>query len=233
MPEIILIIFAAGLIYYVATRVAPKGLLFKLKKEEVSGKKGHEETNAIEDLGEEQQLLGKGQELFNRGSVTEAERYFLKVIKLNSKEPQAYHFLGMIYLRQKEYEGAVEVLKMAVSLNALNDTALNNLGLAYYNLKKYEEAIEYFQKSIQLNDKIAHRFVNLGLAHQGAKEYEKAAMDFENAVRIHENVENITMLAKNYLKLEDKKLGRKSIERLLEIDPSNTWAKRTLSSFDN
>lgn len=233
MPEIVLIIFAAGLIYYVATRVAPKGLLFKLKKEETKSKKEQVEVNEIEDLNEEQQLLAKGQELFNRGSATEAEHYFLKVIKLNSKEPQAYHFLGMIYLRQKEFEGAVEVLKVAVGLNPLNDTALNNLGLAYYNLKKYEEAIEYFQKSIQLNDKIAHRFVNLGLAHQGVKDYEKAAMDFENAVRIHENVENITMLAKNYLKLEDKKLGRKSIERLLEIDPSNTWAKRTLSGFDN
>lgn len=233
MPEIVLIIFAAGLIYYVATRVAPKGLLFKLKKDETNTRKEQEEVNAIEDLNEEQQLINKGQELFNRGSVTEAERYFLKVIKLNPKEPQAYHFLGMIYLRQKEYEGAVEVLKMAVGLNALNDTALNNLGLAYFNLKKYEEAIEYFQKSIQLNDKIAHRFVNLGLAHQGQKDFEKAALDFENAVRIHENVENITLLAKNYLKLEDKKLGRKTLERLLEIDPSNTWAKRTLSGLDN
>lgn len=233
MPEIVLIIFAAGLIYYVATRVAPKGLLFKLKKEEASTKKEQDDINAADDLDEEQALINKGQDLFNRGSVTEAERYFLKAIKINPKEPQAYHFLGMIYLRQKEYDGAVEVLKMAVGLNALNDTALNNLGLAYFNLKKYDEAIENFQKSIQLNDKIAHRFVNLGLAHQGAKDYEKAAMDFENALRIHENVENLTLLAKNYLKLEDKKLGRKSLERLLEIDPANTWAKRTLSALDN
>lgn len=233
MPEIILIIFAAGLIYYVATRVAPKGLLFKLKKEEASTKKEQEVFDAEDDLAEEQSLINKGQELFNKGSVTEAERYFLKAIKLNPKEPQAYHFLGMIYMRQKEFEGAIEVLKMAICLNALNDTALNNLGLAYFNLNKYEEAIENFNKSIQLNDKIAHRFVNLGLAHQGLKDYEKAAMDFENALRIHENVENLTLLAKNYLKLEDKKLGRRSLERLLEIDPANTWAKRTLSSLEN
>jgi Tfp pilus assembly protein PilF len=233
MPEIILIVFAAGLIYYVATRVAPKGLLFKLKKEEATSKKEQEDIDTAEDLAEEQSLIEKGQELFNQGSVTEAERYFLKAIKLNPKEPQAYHFLGMIYLRLKEYEGAAEVLKMAVGLNALNDTALNNLGLALYNLKKYEEAVEYFQKSIQLNDKIAHRFVNLGLAHQGVSDFEKAAMDFESAVRIHENVENLTLLAKNYLKLEDKKLGRKSLDRLLEIDPANTWAKRTVSALDN
>jgi len=233
MPEIILIIFAAGLIYYVATRVAPKGLLFKLKKEEASTKKEQEEIEIKESLSEEESLIKKGQELFNKGSVTESERYFLKAIKINPKEPQAYHFLGMIYLRQKEFEGAAEVLKMAVTLNSLNDTALNTLGLALYNLEKYEESIEYLQKSIQLNDKIAHRFVNLGLAHQGVNDYEKAANDFENAVRIHESVENITLLTKNYLKLEDSKLGRKSLERLLEIDPANTWAKRTLSALDN
>ncbi len=233
MTEIILLIFAAGLIYYVATRVAPKGLLFKLKKEEAQSKGEQQKVDTAEELSEEEELVEKGQELFNKGSVTEAERYFLKAIKINAKEPLAYHFLGMIYLRQKEYEGAVEVLKKAVELNGVNDTALNNLGLAYYNLKNFEEAVDSFQRSIQLNDKIAHRFVNLGLAHQGIKEYEKAALDFENAVRIHENVESLTLLAKNYLKLEDKKLGHKALERLLTIDPTNSWAKRTLSSFEN
>lgn len=233
MPEIILIIFAAGLIYYVATRVAPKGLLFKLKKEEVVAKKDQDDSRVVEDLDECQALVGKGQDLFNKGSATEAEHCFLKVIKLNPKEPQAYHFLGMIYLRQKELEGAEEVLKMAVTLNPLNDTALYNLGLVYFEKGKFEEAINYFQKSIQLNDKIAHRFINLGLAHQGIKDFEKAAIDFENAIKIHENPDNITLLAKNYLKLKDKKLSRKSLERLLEIDPTNSWAKKALASLEN
>jgi Tfp pilus assembly protein PilF len=39
------------------------------------------------------------------------------------------------------------------------------------------------------------------------------------------------MLAKNYQDMKDKKLAKQAIERLLEIDPSNTWAKRQLAAL--
>ncbi|MDD3481283.1 MAG: tetratricopeptide repeat protein [Patescibacteria group bacterium] len=231
MTEAILIIFAAGLIYYVATRLAPKGLLFKLRKEEENLKKSIKERFDIEDREKEQSLVEAGQKLFNNGRFEEAEAKFIESLQLNPKEDKAYHFLGMIYLRQQEYKGAEEVLEKATELNVLNDTALNNLGLACHNQNKYEKAVAAFEKSIQLNDKIGHRYVNLGLAYQGLKDYEKAAIAFENAARIHENIDNLTLLTKNYQKLRDDKLVRKSIERLLKIDPNNTWAKRTLTGL--
>ncbi len=233
MTEAILIIFAAGLIYYVATRLAPKGLLFKLRQEEENIKKTIKEKLDIEDKDKENELLNKGQEYLNAGKLAEAEASFIKALQIDPKEAKAYHFLGMIYLRQQEYKGAIEALLKATQLDILNDTAFNNLGLAYFNQKKYQPAVEAFEKSIQLNDKIAHRYVNLGLAYQGLKEWEKAAISFENAAKIHENVENLTLLAKNYNHLKDDKLLRKTLERLLEIDPKNNWAKRTLSALND
>lgn len=231
MTEAILIIFAAGLIYYVATRLAPRGLLFKLKKEEEGFRKSIKEKFEAQNEQKENDLLDKGQDYLNDGHLESAEKVFIEVIQIDPKEARAYHFLGMIYLRQNEYRGAVEALEKATSLDLLNDTALNNLGLAYHNLKKYDEAATAFEKSIQLNDKIAHRYVNLGLSRQGAGEYEKAALAFENATKVHESVENLTLLVKNYIKLKDKKLSKKSLDRLLEIDPSNSWAKRTVASY--
>ena len=231
MTEAILILFAAILIYYVATRLAPKGLLFKLRKEEENLRKNIKDKFELEEKSQEDELLTVGQELLNKGRLTDAENKFIKAVQLDPKSSKAYHFLGMIYLRQEEYRGAIEVLKKATELDALNDTAFNNLGLAYHNQKKFEEATRAFEKSIQLNDKIAHRYVNLGLSYQGLKEWEKAAISFENAARIHENVENLTLLAKNYLELKDKKLALKSLDRLLVIDPLNNWAKRTISSL--
>lgn len=233
MTEAILIIFAAGLIYFVATRMAPKGLLFRLKKEEEKLNNLINEKFKDEEKTREKELVEKGQNYLNEGQLNQAEKSFLSAIQINPKEAKAYHFLGMIYLRQNEYKGAVEALKMATSLDQLNDTAFNNLGLALHNLKKHDEAIVAFEKSIQINDKIAHRYVNLGLSQQGIGNYEAAALSFENAARIHENSENLTLLAKNYIKLKDKKLVRKSLERLISIDPTNSWAKRTLISYNN
>lgn len=228
MTEAILIIFAAGLIYYVATRLAPKGLLFKLRKEEDNLRQSIKKRFEAEDEEKEKSLVEVGQKLFNDGRMKEAEAKFFEALQINPKEDRAYHFLGMIYLRQQEYKGAEEVLEKATELDVLNDTAFNNLGLACHNQNKYDKAVVAFEKSIQLNDKIAHRYINLGLAYQGLKEYEKAAIAFENAARIHENVDNLTILTKNYQKLNDKKLTQKSVERLLKIDPNNSWAKRTL-----
>lgn len=233
MTEAILIIFAAGLIYYVATKIAPKGLLFRLKKDEENLNNNIRDKFENESKEKESSLIERGQECLNEGQLSRAEKLFLEAIQANPKEPRAYHFLGMIYLRQNEYKGAVESLRMATSLDQLNDTAFNNLGLAFHNLNKFEEAVDAFEKSIQLNDKIAHRYVNLGLSQQGLGDYERAAISFENATKIHENIENLTLLAKNYIKLNDKKLSKKTLERLVTIDPTNTWAKRVILSYNN
>jgi tetratricopeptide (TPR) repeat protein len=232
MTEVLLIIFAAGLIYYVATKVATPGLIFKLKKdEEVKKEEKKVPTVSLEENRAEQELLDEGQSLLSKGELDGAEKKFLSAIKNDPMAGQAYNFLGMIYLRQKVYKGAIAALEKGCKLDPLNDTAFNNLGLAYYNEKNYEKAIENFEKSIHLNDKIAHRYLNLALAQKETKNYDKAAIALENATKIHPNVENLTLLSKNYLEMGDKKLAIKSLEKLLEVDPKNTWAKRQQASL--
>lgn len=233
MTEAILIIFAAGLIYYVATRVAPQGLIFKVKKDEPKkSEKVNEKPREIEEDKEENVLISEGQEFLNKGDLTAAENKFLSAIKADPALGAAYNFLGMIYLRQKIYKGAVASLEKGVKLDSLNDVAFYNLGLAYYNIENYEKAIENFEKSISLNDKIAHRYLSLALAYQKLKNWDKAATALETAVKIYPNEENLTLLSKNYLSMGDKKLASKAIERLLEIDPKNSWAKRHQASFE-
>jgi protein O-GlcNAc transferase len=230
MTEVVLIIFAAILIYYVATRVAPRGLIFKLKKDEDLARPQKQKVE-LEEGREEDILIKEGQEQLNKGELVEAEKKFLSAIKSDPTLGQAYHFLGMIYLRQKLYKGAIASLEKAVKLDPLNDTAFNNLGLSYFNIENYEQAIENFEKSISLNDKIAHRYLNLALAYQKQKNWDKASISFEAAAKIHPNTENLTSLAKNYLSMGDNKLALRAIERLLEVDPSNNWAKRHETSL--
>lgn len=232
MTEAILIIFAAILIYYVATRVAPQGLLFKLKKEEDNLKNKivskAQEINQIDNKNE----LEIAQDALNKGNLGLAEKRFLDILKNNPDSKESYHYLGIIYLRQEEYKGAIAALNRAVELDPINDTAFNNLGLAYLETKKFEEAIKCFEKSISLNDKIAHRYVNLGLAAQNTEDWEKSAIALENACKIHPSPENLTILTKNYLKMGDKKLALKTAEKIIEIDKNNSWAKRQISALN-
>lgn len=227
MTEAVLIIFAAILIYFVVTKVATPGLIFKLKKDESLSNKEENKTNiTIEENKPEKELIDEGQILFNKGEIESAEKKFLSAIKIDPMTAIAYHFLGMIYLRQKMYKGAIAALEKGCKIDPLNDTAFNNLGLAYYNTENFEKAIENFEKSISLNDKIAHRYLNIALAYQETKKLDRAAIALEQAVKIHANTENLTLLARNYIKMSNKKLALGSVERLLEIDPHNPWGKR-------
>lgn len=228
--EVVLIIFAAILIYYVATRVAPQGLIFRMKKDEKPVIKEEKKIELEEDK-EENILVEEGQVLLNKGELQDAEKKFLSAVKIGPKSGKAYHFLGMIYLRQKLYNGAIASLEKSCKIDPLNDTAFNNLGLSYFNIGNYEKAIENYNKSISLNDKIAHRYLNLALAYQKQKDWDKASIALEAAAKIHTNTENLTMLAKNYLSMGDNKLALKAVERLLEVDPHNNWAKRHLASL--
>ena len=232
MTEVILIIFAAAIIYYVATRVAPRGLMFRVKKDVPSENGKEQEVKAVPlDKTLEEKLLDDGQQLLNRGDLEGSEKKFLETIKADPNSAEAYHFLGMIYLRQKMYKGAIAALEKATRLDPLNDTDFNNLGLAYFNTENYEKAIENLEKSINLNDKIAHRYLNLALAYQKLKNYDKAAIALDNSIKIHANAENLTLLAKNYLEMKDKKLALHAVEQLLEVDPKNSWAKRQLAAL--
>jgi len=236
MIEAVLILFAAGLIYYVATRVAPHGLMFKIKKEEAAirdKEQSKKQPIELEEDKEENVLIKEGQELLNRDLLEGAEKKFLSAIKIDPISAKAYHFLGMIYLRQKIYKGAIATLEKAVKLDPLNDIAFNNLGSAYLGIENYEKAAESFEKSVSLNDKIAHRYLNLSIAHNHLKNYEKAAIALENAAKIYPTGENLSLLAKCYLAMDDKKLAKRTIERLLDVDPKNPWAKRQLASFED
>lgn len=236
MIEAVLILFAAGLIYYVATRVAPHGLMFKIKKEEAAiqnKEKDQKKQVELEEDKEEDVLIREGQDLLNKDQLEAAEKKFLSAIKIDPVSARAYHFLGMIYLRQKIYKGAIATLEKAVKIDPLNDVAFNNLGSAYLGVENYEKAAESFEKSVSLNDKIAHRYLNLGIAYNHLKNHDKAAIALENAAKIYPTGENLSLLAKCYIAMDDKKLSKKTIERLLEVDPKNPWAKRHLATFED
>ncbi len=226
MKEALAITLGAVIIYYVITKVQHQSFIFKLQKEEKKPEQNNETDNTTEEDANK-----VGQDLYNKGDMIGSEKKFLEAVKSNPKNSEPYHFLGMIYLRQKMYKGAIAALEQATKLNPLDDTAFNNLGLAYMNIDNYEEAIENFEKSVSLNDKIAHRYLNLALAYQKVQKFEKAAIALEAAVKIHPNTENQTLLAKNYLEMGAHKLAHKAIEKLLETDPENTWAKRQLATL--
>jgi tetratricopeptide (TPR) repeat protein len=168
--------------------------------------------------------------LFKKQRLRQSEKKYLSIIKQDHKNIKAYQGLGLIYLEQKEYEGAREAFERICELDPTHDSAFNNLGLSLFNIGKYEEAIKAYEHSVSLNNKVVHRFLNLALASQKMADYKKEVSALEHAVDLEpKNIEYIEELAEAATRAGDNKLAKKTLQKIIEIDPTRLEAQRNLA----
>src|SRR5262249_11272050 len=88
----------------------------------------------------------------------------------------AHHNLGVAYMRQKNYEQAIDAFKKSLELKLdLNarEMAYHNLGLAYFTLSRNDEAIDAFKQALQLDSQDPETHYYLGVAYVGKERYDE------------------------------------------------------------
>lgn len=83
--------------------------------------------------------------LHRQDNLAEAERHYLAVKKLYPTHPGALHGLGLLSLRNANYELAAGYLRQASVAAPSNHAIRCDLGNAYLNLGKYEDALDCFE----------------------------------------------------------------------------------------
>jgi protein O-mannosyl-transferase len=86
----------------------------------------------------------------------------LKVTKNNS---HAYLRLGNAYIKQGQYDKAIENYRKLIQLNPTNFVAYNRLGIAYSYSGRFQLAIENFNNAIQLKPDCAEAYNNRAIIH--------------------------------------------------------------------
>jgi len=95
-----------------------------------------------------------------------AEKYYRRAIKLNSKYAEAINNLGTVYYAKKSYRRAVNQYKAALRMNPTSASILSNLGTAYFARKQYEEAIKAYQEAVALDPQIFEQHSSQGVLVQ-------------------------------------------------------------------
>jgi len=85
------------------------------------------------------QLLGNVYEKYDR--YEEAERWYRRGLRVKINDPPISYSLAGLYLRQKRYVDAIDVLTSARSLAPFSARILGYLGLAYYHLSDLNSAL--------------------------------------------------------------------------------------------
>ena len=95
--------------------------------------------------------------------------------------------VGDVYLKKKDYEGALVYYKKALEIEPDSSKANLSMGLILTKLARYEEAKEYYLRSIEANPNNLEAHNNLGLWYDRDGNLEEARRCFLKALQINPN----------------------------------------------
>lgn len=156
------------------------------------------------------ELFTNGKELLKSGNLKEAKKCFMEIISLNPRQIAAYKLLGEIYLLEKNYHRAEEVLN--------------------YSLKLSKQALNLWQKiapldgspPIELNRQLITAYFDLGNFYKITNNYQKALSYFQKVIEAEPNNPKILdFLIELSIILKDKNLAQAYLWRLKEVNPEN------------
>src|ERR1700680_917235 len=122
-----------------------------------------------------QRLFQQGEAALKSGNLDESERAFRGVLAINPQVAGAYANLGVIYMRHKQWQHALEMLRKAEHLAPQIAGVRLNIGLAYYRQNDFQNAIAPFESVVRdAPDSFQARYL-LGLCYFFVERYDDAA----------------------------------------------------------
>ncbi len=119
-------------------------------------------------------LYDEAVRLFNLKNFNSAENILDRLLKDNQQDYDVLFFLGVIKLKNEEYNSAIYFFMQVIEIYEQHPEAYYNLGVCFQNLNQLDESAIYYQKAIELNPGHFDAKNNLGLVYFEQNEFEKA-----------------------------------------------------------
>jgi len=125
-------------------------------------------------------------DLHQQGELSAAKSIYEEVLKIDSVNVDALHYLGLIYYQTGDSQTAVTFISKAINLTP---TSLMhcNLGAALQAQGRHNLAIEHYQAAITLQPDYAEAYNNLGAALQEQGRLTEAIHHFQQALSFNAN----------------------------------------------
>ncbi len=112
------------------------------------------------------------------GAVASAQR----VVELVPSSSEAWSRLGLLQVRQQQYDKAVASFRRAFELDSQDVWALHNLAQTLAKLGRHEEAIYEFKRAVAIKPRFGPAWLGLGLLLEGGGRKAEAQQCFERAL---------------------------------------------------
>jgi protein O-mannosyl-transferase len=119
------------------------------------------------------------------GRFGEAEKAYLKALKLDLESAPAYNNLGNLYREQERLEAAEQAYAKALGIAPRYVEAQINLGTLYSRQGRLDEAVEIFQRALPLAGNREEIHNNLGTAYLRKGDFSRAERELRAALALN------------------------------------------------
>ncbi len=196
----------------------------------------------IEDPDNAEAYKFLGNCYYKKGDYKQAMLEYLQSLVADDEYADAYNNLGNVYAelgmkvpphREEFQKLAIKSLSRAVELDDTNPIFYVNYGMALQESGRLEEAEKCFRKALALDSKNVDAVINLGNVYRIKGQFQEAIAAYEDAlVRDPGNVVARKNLVATFLKLGRYDEAEQQIHWILEANPFDAEAKRTLRCMD-
>ena len=117
-------------------------------------------------------------QLHTSGRVKEAQKIYIKLLKIYKKNHLLLYFVGTTFLQLKKYDEAINNFEQSLKYNSFFPETYNNLGVALAEKKKYSLALNNYNKAINLKVDYVDAYLNRGISFIKLLKYDEAISDF-------------------------------------------------------
>ena len=105
--------------------------------------------------------LKKAIRFHKNGQLDKARAAYKKILRQDSRQPDALHFLGVLYHQSGQHKEAIKLIRTAIDVNPGYLAAHQNLGNIYQETGRVEDALLCYRKVIALNPSDTDGYNNL------------------------------------------------------------------------
>lgn len=121
---------------------------------------------------------------FQSGQLPQAKLAFEQVLRLDPKEPDALHSLGLILFQLGEQENGVQLVTQSIKVRPRHPETHYNLGIMHQRLKQHALAESSFRQVLTLKRDHAQAHFALGNTLRELGRGDDAAKSFDQAVKL-------------------------------------------------
>ena len=132
------------------------------------------------------ELYLQAQQLQQQGYLGEAEKLYREILAHAPDQPDALHYLGLVYMEKGDDKQAESYIKRSLTLTN-NPVYFGNYGFFLTRQRKHEAAIEQYKKALELQPNYAEGWFNLGVSYSALGNLTAAEEAYEKAISFNNN----------------------------------------------